>query len=166
MQNTPFRVSRNGAVMDNKAEYKRRVREAYVSLEDARAILPLKRWSVVIERSQLCVEKCAKAIISCFVEPEWTHDPSAELLKVVEKHKDEISKRDMLKKLKGLSEDTKTIAPWHVWSTYGKTEINKEGSRHFITTDEICTEEVACWALELAKRAYKTLDEFGKKWWS
>jgi HEPN domain-containing protein len=45
----------------------------------------MKDWVTVVHYSQLAVEKSAKALISCFETFEWTHDPSDQLKRLVEK---------------------------------------------------------------------------------
>jgi len=52
-------------------------------LERARKALALGDFADVMAEAQLSVENSAKAVISCFRIPSWSHDPSEELLDVM-----------------------------------------------------------------------------------
>lgn len=127
--------------MDTKEEATRLLGEAREDLDRAIRYSGLKDWVTVIHYSQLAIEKSAKALISCFEVFEWTHDPSEQLRKLVEK---------------GLLADgflevaayAREAAPWHGRSTYGglKSGLWKSPS-------EFCTEEAAVELLDKARTA-------------
>lgn len=52
-------------------------------LERARKALALHDFAGTMGEAQLSVENSAKATISCFQIPSWSHDPSEELLEVI-----------------------------------------------------------------------------------
>ena len=127
--------------MDTKEEATRLLREAKEDLDRAIRYSGLEDWVTVIHYSQLAIEKSAKALISCFEAFEWTHDPSEQLKKLVEK--------GLLPN--GFFEVTsyaKEAAPWHGRSTYGGL---KNGL--WRSPSEFCTEEAAVELLDKAKKA-------------
>jgi len=77
-------------VMENLEEAKKWLKDAEDCLLSAKENLPLANYRVVVQNAQLCVEQSAKAIIACFEEPRWTHDPSDQLNGIITKHKDQI----------------------------------------------------------------------------
>jgi len=127
--------------MDNKEEATRLIRESKEDLERAIRYSGLKDRVTVIHYSQLAIEKSAKALISCFEAYQWTHDPSAQLKKLVENG---LLQNDFLE----IASFTKEAAPWHGRSTYG-------GIRNdlWISPSELCTEDVAIELLDKAKKS-------------
>jgi len=93
--------------------------------------------------SQLALEKSAKALISCFEAFEWTHDPSEQLKKLIEKG---LISEDFLE----VALSVKEAAPWHGRSTYG-------GLRNGLwkSPSEFCTHEVV---FDLLGKANKSVD--------
>jgi HEPN domain-containing protein len=71
--------------VDTREEATRLLREAEEDLDRAVRYPEMKDWVTVVHYSQLAVEKSAKALISCFETFEWTHDPSDQLKRLVEK---------------------------------------------------------------------------------
>lgn len=130
--------------MDTKEEATRLLREAKEDLDRAIRYSGLKDWVTIIHYSQLAIEKSAKALISCFEAFEWTHDPSEQLKKLVEKG---LFDNDFLE----VASYVKEAAPWHGRSTYGglKNGLWKSPS-------ELCTEEVA---IELQDKANKSVNK-------
>jgi HEPN domain-containing protein len=134
--------------MDTKEEATRLLREAKEDLDRAIRYSGLEDWMTVVHYSQLAIEKAAKALISCFEAFEWTHDPSEQLKKLVEK---------------GLLADgflevaayAREAAPWHGRSTYGGL---KNGL--WRSPSEFCTEEAAVELLDKAKKAVNKAVEF------
>jgi len=148
--------------MENLEEAKRLLKDAESCLSTAKNNLSLKEWRVVSQYSQLAVELSAKAIIACFEEPRWTHDPSEELDEIVQTHKHEIVRllgEDMIERLAHLSEEVEQAAPWHGWSTYGKR--TKKG---IVPALELCTEELSKELLEKAERALQTASDLLERW--
>ncbi len=127
--------------MDTKEEATRLLREAKEDLDRAIRYSGLEDWVTVIHYSQLAIEKSAKALISCFEAFEWTHDPSEQLKKLVEKG---LLPNDFLE----VASYAKEAAPWHGRSTYGGL---KNGL--WRSPSEFCTEEAGVELLDKAKKA-------------
>lgn len=127
--------------MDTREEATRLLREAKEDLERGIRYSSLKDWVTVIHYSELAAEKSAKALISCFEAFEWTHDPSKQLKKLVEKG---LLRNDFLE----VALNAKEAAPWHGRSTYG-------GLRNGIwrSPSELCTQDVAVELLDKAKNS-------------
>jgi HEPN domain-containing protein len=137
--------------------------EAEKKLEDAEDFLKLAKiafesglYRGCIQNAQGCVELSAKAIISLFEEPKWTHDPSGQLISVVENFLSEIEGRERILEV---AQASKELAPWHGKSVYG--EFTNDS---WLSAREIATEEKAKWALGLAERCFKIGQEFLKNW--
>lgn len=102
----------------NSQEYARRlIQEAIESLETARISLENAIRESAAHYAQLAIEKAAKAIISLYEEPEWTHDPSPQLRNII-KNIAKTKKEEI--ELETLADIVYQASPWHVWSTYGK----------------------------------------------
>jgi len=127
--------------MDTREEATRLLREAREDLDRAIRYSRLKDWVTVIHYSQLGAEKSAKALISCFEAFEWTHDPSKQLKKLVEKG---LLHNDFLE----VASYAQEAALWHGRSTYG-------GLRNGLwrSPSELCTEDVAVELLDKAKKS-------------
>jgi len=127
--------------MDTREEAIRLLREAEEDLDRAIRYSGLKDWVTVIHYSQLAIEKSAKALISCFEAFEWTHDPSEQLKKLLEKGllQDDFSE---------VASYAKEAAPWHGRSTYG-------GLRGGVwrSPSELCTEGASTELLDKAKKS-------------
>ena len=130
--------------MDTREEATRLLREAEEDLSRAMRYSEMKDWVTVVHYSQLAVEKSAKALISCFEAFEWTHDPSEQLKRLVERGFLDIQ---FLK----IASYAKEAAPWHGRSTYGAL-INGL----WRSPSQLCTEEVS---LELLDKAKKSVNE-------
>jgi len=130
--------------MDRKEEATRLLKEAKEDRGRAIQNSRLKDWVTVIHYSQLAIEKSAKAVISCFEAFEWTHNPSGQLKKLVEKG---LLHDDFLK----FASYAKEAAPWHGRSTYGGL---KNGL--WRSPSELCTEEAA---IELLNKARKSVNK-------
>lgn len=130
--------------MDTKEEAERLLRDAKEDRDRAIRYTGLKDWVTVILYSQLAVEKSAKALISCFEAFEWTHDPSGQLKKLVEKG---LLHHDFLE----VASYTREAAPWHGRSTYGGL-----GNGLWRSPSELCTEDVA---VELLNKARKSVNK-------
>jgi len=130
--------------VDTREEATRLLREAEEDLSRAMRYSEMKDWVTVVHYSQLAVEKSAKALISCFEAFEWTHDPSEQLKRLVERGFLDIQ---FLK----IASYAKEAAPWHGRSTYGAL-INGL----WRSPSQLCTEEVS---LELLDKAKKSVNE-------
>jgi HEPN domain-containing protein len=146
--------------MENDKEAKYWLRDAEDSLRIAKILLPEGEFRGVCQNAQITIEACAKAVISCFSAVEWAHDPSLQLLGVIEMNKGVIVQRfgeGMLEDLKELAEDVRFAAPWHGRSVYGDWQAR-------IPASEICKKEVAEELSSRAQRSFSTSNTFIKGW--
>lgn len=143
--------------MKNTLETQRWLRDAEACLSTAQTVFSLSDYRAAVQNAQLCIELSAKAIIACFAEPVWRHDPSKQLLKLIEEHQGEIEER-LSDKLHALANDAQEAAPWHGWSVYGR--LKPEG---WMPAVDICTEETARDLLEKATQGFQTASEFCSK---
>jgi HEPN domain-containing protein len=149
--------------MTNAEELSRWLKDAQACLNSARRDREAKDFRATVQNSQLVVELSAKGVIACFGEPEWSHDPSRQLLNIVDANRKGIEKlldSEMINELKRLAQDTKDTAPWHGRAVYGR----KTRDGRWVSAVDVCTEDKALWALELAERSFKTVSEFIEKW--
>jgi HEPN domain-containing protein len=58
--------------------------------QHARRCLQNRYWRGTVQNAQLAIELCTKAIISLFEEPDWTHSPKQQLLRIIEERKGEM----------------------------------------------------------------------------
>lgn len=129
-------------------------------LERARRALALHDFAATMGEAQFSVENSAKAVISCFQVPSWSHDPSEELFDVIRGNKlriIEVLGEEFLKRLKDLADKAHEIAPEHGRSTYGDVERR-------IPPWRIYSEEDARKGLDYAEDAYKVASDFVKAW--
>jgi HEPN domain-containing protein len=141
----------------NTLETQRWLRDAEACLSTAQTVFFLSDYRAAVQNAQLCIELSAKAVIACFAEPVWRHDPSKQLLKLIEEHGGEIEER-LSERLHVLAADVQEAAPWHGWSVYG--HLKPEG---WMPAVDICTEETARDLLEKAIQAFQTASEFCPK---
>lgn len=127
--------------MDTKEEATGLLREAREDLGRAIRYSGLEDWVTVVHYSQLAIEKSAKALISCFEAFDWTHNPSGQLEKLVER---EALPDAFLE----VASHAKQAAPWHGRSTYGGLRNGRWRS-----PSEFCTEEVAVELLGKARES-------------
>jgi HEPN domain-containing protein len=138
----------------NTLETQRWLRDAEACLSTAQTVFSLGDYRATVQNAQLCIELSAKAVIACFAEPVWRHDPSRQLLKLIEEHEGEIEE-ELSERLDVLADDVQETAPWHGWSVYGRLE--PEG---WMPAVDLCTEEAARDMLEKATQAFQTASEF------
>jgi len=130
-------------------------------LERAKKALASCDFADTIGEAQLSMENSAKAVISCFQIPSWSHDPSEELLDVIKSNKlriIELLGEEFLRRLRELADKVHFIAPEHGRSTYGDAERR-------IPPWRIYSEEDARKGLDHAEEAYKISDNFVKAWY-
>ena len=127
--------------MDTREEATRLLKEAEEDLDRAVRYPEMKDWVTVVHYSKLAVEKSAKALISCFETFEWTHDPSDQLKRLVEKG-------FLDKQFLEIASYAKEAAPWHGRSTYGAL---KNGL--WRRPSQFCTEEVGIELIDKAKKS-------------
>lgn len=144
--------------MNNYNEARKRLWDAQDFLKSAQALYQQNFWRGCIQNAQGCVELSAKAIISLFDEPQWTHDPSEQLILVVEKFLSNIE-IDEKAKITDLAQASKELAPWHGKTVYGEFVNNT-----WLSATELATEEKAKMALNLAQKCLQIAQDFLKKW--
>ena len=128
-------------------------------LQSAEETLPLKNHKLTIHAAQLALELAAKTIISYYHEPEWSHDPSKDLLNVIRIQGRKMEKRlgkATLREIRRLAADAKMYAPWHVWSTYGKREPGQKP----LSPDALCAPEVVADLMPRARQAVALAKHF------
>lgn len=134
-------------------EVKYRCRLATEHLERAGRLLSLRDWAGTA--SQLAVENFAKAVISVFEVPTWSHDPSDELNRLKERFPSDVE--DLVEELVILVRET---APEHGRASYG------EPSEGLLPSD-IYEEDHASSAFEKSRKASEIaemiLDKMGIK---
>jgi len=140
--------------MKNTLEAKEWLREAEGYLEAAKRNMPFGDHRAVVQNAQLCIEFSAKAIIACFSEPAWTHNPGRQLDRLLEKHGGEIEEA-MRARLRQLIQDVADAAPWHGLSVYGKRT-----PQGWTPASRLCTPQVAEDLLGKAERSLKTARDF------
>lgn len=131
-------------------------------LDRARKALALGDFAGAMAEAQLSVENSAKAVISCFRIPSWSHDPGEELLDVMEENQRRIIPllgEEFLKRLKGVAEKAHVMAPEHGRSTYGDMERR-------IPPWQIYSQGDARRGLEHAEDAYQVANGFVKAWYA
>lgn len=114
----------------------------------------------VISNSQLAVENSAKSVISCFRIPSWSHDPSSELLEVIEENKDKIEKRieiNVYHELSTLASHSSDLAPEHGRMSYGDPSLK-------VPPWDLANPQRASEALSYAQHSVKIAKEFIQKW--
>ena len=146
--------------LDSKEEaiYRLELTEGY--LERAEKAFARRDFADTVAEAQLSVENAAKAVISCFQIPSWSHDPSEELLDIVKNNQPKIAEllgSEFLKRLERLAERVHIIAPEHGRASYGDIERR-------IPPWRIYSEEDAQRALEYAREACTTAKSFIKAW--
>ncbi|MEW6686043.1 MAG: HEPN domain-containing protein [Candidatus Edwardsbacteria bacterium] len=149
--------------MTNSREYERWLKDAEACLNAMKRDRNAGDFRATIEFAQHVVELCAKAVIACFAEPDWTHNPEEQILRILKENGEKIEKtfgNVMLQRLKTLAADVKEIAPWHGRAVYGQ-EIKPQV---WISAVDACTKEKAEWASALAERSFKTVKNFTQKW--
>jgi len=134
--------------LDNKEEAFRLIGEAKEDLGRALRNIGIRDWVTVVHYAQLAIEKSAKAVISCFEAFKWTHDPSDQLLKIIE--------RGLLEKsFMEICSHVKEAAPWHGRATYGGIRNGKWKS-----PSQLCNERIAHELLDRANRCTDMADRF------
>ncbi len=149
--------------MTNEAESVWRLRDARVELQSAEKNLAIREFVPAVHFAQLCVENAVKAVIACFSEPEWGHNPGKQLRDILDDRRAQVVAifgEDFLSEFLSLADAASKAAPWHVWSTYGKQEPGKPR----ISAVDLCTEVVAQEMLTMAREAHRVADRFVTGW--
>ncbi len=118
-------------------------------------------YAIIVHYAQLALELSAKVIISYYHEPEWTHDPSKDLLNVIRLQGRKLEKRlgkATLRQMRRLALDAKQYADWHIWSTYGR----REPGQPYRSPDAHCTAEVVADLMPRARHAVALAKRFAE----
>lgn len=148
--------------MKNYSESERWMKDAKDCLQHMRDCFKSKYWRGIIQNAQLAIELSIKALIALFEEPDWTHNPSKQLIRLINDRRDEIRKRfnqNMVDALMKTAGDAEIAAPWHGWSVYGKAKENGTG---WIPAVDLCTADVAKDLMHRAERTIVTVEKFFK----
>jgi HEPN domain-containing protein len=108
--------------LDPFEDVKYRLELARDHLEGARKALEVREFAIAVGEAQLSIENAAKAVISCFRIPTWSHDPSEELREIVKEKEGRIVETlgpDFLAKLEELASLAHEVAPEHGRVAYG-----------------------------------------------
>jgi HEPN domain-containing protein len=127
-------------LLDPREEVLYRYRLAVNYLREAENAFMREEWRLVVASAQLSVENSAKAIISYFKVPSWSHDPSGELLELIN-----LLPEDTRELVKAIAYVVHLLAPEHGRSTYGEPIRG-------LTPWEIYRREEAEKALDMARR--------------
>jgi HEPN domain-containing protein len=125
------------------SEVRYRYRLAVEHLERAGRLFSLSDWAGTISASQLAVENFAKAVVSVFEVPTWSHDPSNQLNGLMKKLPSDIE--DLVKELASL---VREMAPEHGRTSYGEPGMG-------LVPSDIYREDHASKAFEKGKKARK-----------
>jgi len=128
------------------SEVRYRYRLALEQLERAEKLFSLKDWVATVSASQLAVENFAKAVIATFEVPMWSHDPSNQLNRLIER-----LPNNAAGEAKELATLAREIAPEHGRSSYGEPDAG-------LLPSDIYEEHHASNALEEGRKA-KTIAE-------
>lgn len=145
--------------MENYTESTRWIRDARDNLQWARHCFAENNWRSTIQNAQLAIELSVKGMIALFEEPDWTHKPDEQLIRIIEERKDEIIARfgqQMVNELMEAAQDAVVAAPWHGWSVYGK--VNEHGTRWAAV--DLCTENIAKDLMNRAEKTFATVEKF------
>jgi HEPN domain-containing protein len=128
-------------VIDPIGEARYRFRLASGHLARAERLLTLGDWAGVVHFSQPAVEDSAKAVVALYEVPTWSHDPSNQLLRPLDR-----VPQNLAEDLRELASISREVAPERGRSTYGEPG---EG----LTPNDICTEVHARDLVARARRA-------------
>lgn len=98
-------------------------------------------WASCVHYSQLAVENFAKAIIAIYQVPTWSHDPSNQLMNIIDQVPTSV--KELVIELARMSRE---LAAEHSRSTYGEPAAG-------LTPSMIYDSEAAAKALSMARRA-------------
>lgn len=149
--------------MNNFEDIKDLLDESAQALNRAKLLFNEKDYRWTSQCAQVAIELSVKAVILCFAEFDWTHDPSGQVLKILNENKKKLTEvygEKVISDIETIAEDAKISAPWHGISIYG--EFISPTQR--ISSLKACTEEKARDLLNRAERTCKIAEEFIKIW--
>jgi len=127
--------------IDPLSEALYRYRLATSHLTRAERLLALGDWAGTVHFVQLAVKNFAKTIIALYEVPTWSHDPSNQLLRLLDR-----VPQDLIEEARELALTAREIASEHGRSTYGEPEGR-------LTPDNLYTEAYARDLVTKARRA-------------
>lgn len=145
--------------MLNGKEAERLFIDAQDCYQSAKEEFKDRRFRASVQNSQLCIELCCKTIIAFFEEPKWTHNPTSQLLQILNNLNLD---KEELENLHFLANKADEVANWHGWSTYGR-EIQ---AGKWISATQLCTKEVAEELYQIAKTGFNITKKFLNKWYA
>lgn len=156
-------VGRNnrGETLSSEEEAKYRLTLAEGYLKRAEEAAKHQDHLAVISNSQQAVEKSAKAIISCFRIPSWSHDPSDELSEVMEDNRDKIEEKigaNIFQDINTLAMYSRNLAPEHGRMSYGDPNLR-------IPPWDLADPQRASEALSYAQHSVSIAEEFIERWY-
>ena len=129
-------------------EYRYRLAVQY--LNDAENAYNRRDWRFCVASAQMAVENAAKTLISIHRIPSWSHDPSRELLELIDKFPKEYKEE-----IEELANYAHILAPEYARTSYGDPILG-------LTPWELYNEEYARKCLEIAKKAIKIMKKIIK----
>ena len=127
--------------IDPQEEVLYRLRLAEEHLQTAEKRYTIEDWAGVVQSSQLAAENAAKAVISHYHIPSWTHDPSGELEQITSQLPPNTRNH-----AHRLAEIVRELAPEH-----GRTSYGLPAQR--ITPAQLYSRDAAEQALHAAREA-------------
>jgi len=107
--------SQNPMSFNPLVEVRYRFRLAVEQLERAERLSSLSDWVGTVSSCQLAVENFAKSVIATFEVPTWSHDPSSQLNRLIDR-----LPRDVVDEVNELAALARELAPEHGRSNYGE----------------------------------------------
>lgn len=145
--------------MNNLEELNIWLKDAEDCLQRAERCLQVDDWRGVVQNAQLCIELSAKAVISYYAEPEWTHNPKKQLIAILKDRERELLEKlgqQIIQRLYCLAEDSEEASPWHGRSTYGDERVTR------IAAVDLCTKEVAENLIKKARKSFESAISFSQ----
>ncbi len=136
------------------------MKDARADFKRAERCFQEKDWQGTVQNAQLAIELSVKAVVAFFEEPDWTHSPDKQLIKIVREREKGIRKRfgqQMVDDLIIAAEDARIAAPWHGWSVYGRA---KEDGTGWVSAVDLCIREIAEDLAKRARHVFKTVEKF------
>lgn len=133
--------------IDPLTEAQYRYRLARQHLRRAEVLYRSRDWAGTVQFAQLAIENFAKVLIALFEVPTWSHDPSQQLLRLLDRFP-----REVTEKVREVAVIAGEVAPEHSRSTYG------EPSRG-LTPEDLYSEGDAREVLEKAWRVRDLVEE-------
>lgn len=127
--------------IDPLVEAQYRFKLASNHLVRAERMLDIGDWVSTVHFTQLAIENFVKAIIALYEVPTWGHDPSNQLLRLLDR-----IPQNMVEDIRELASIAREVAPEHGRSTYGEPGKG-------LTPNDIYRETHAREFIEKARRA-------------